>query len=383
MRPVLLSLCLLITAGCSTVSEYLNTQDTNEPPSELVSFTPTLEVSSAWSREVGKGIGDRYLRLIPAVHGDRIYAAARDGRVRAFGATTGVPVWETDLEAPVSGGPGVGEGLVVVGTSEGEVLALSEADGALLWRARVSSEVLATPVIARGVVVARTVDGRLFGLDHNGGKRLWIYGSTVPLLTLRGTSSPTISGDLVITGFDGGRLTAVSIRDGALAWERRVTIPRGRSELERMVDIDSQPVIVDDIVYVATFQGRIAALDLLSGKPLWQRDMSSHAGFVVADGVVFVTDSDSQVWALDRFNGNGVWRQQQLRGRHLSAPAVIGAHVAVADFEGYVHFLSLSDGAFAARVQVDGAGVTAPPIARGGFLYVYGNSGKLTALRPG
>ncbi len=382
MRAALLALAALALGGCATVSDYLNTQDTNEPPAELVEFQPTARVAGAWSREVGAGVGDQYLRLVPVVRGDRVYAAGRDGRVRAFGADSGAPVWEADLDVPVSGGPGVGEGLVLVGTSDGEVYALAEADGALLWQARVSSEVLAAPVAGRGVVVVRSIDGRLFGLDSATGERLWVYGSSVPLLTLRGTSAPVVSGDLVVTGFDGGRLTGVRLDDGALAWERRVATPRGRSELERMVDIDSRPVIVDDAVYVATFQGRIAALDLLSGRPLWDRDMSSHAGFQVAGGTLYVTDSDSHVWALDRFNGNALWRQKKLKARRLTAPAVVGDWVAVADFEGYVHLLSRQDGSLAARVQVGGGGVTAQPVARGGMLYVYDNSGRLSALRP-
>lgn len=371
----------LLLGGCSTVKEWVTGDDATEPPAELTEYVPTLRVTSLWRRDVGAGQKDPDLKLVPAVHGDQIFAASRDGKVNAYRAGDGSPLWRTDTKARISGGPGVGDGLVLVGTSDAEVLALSQADGSLRWRAPVSSEVLAPPAAGNGVSVVRTLDGKVFGLDNDTGERLWVYDRSVPVLTLRGTGAPVIAGDLVLNGFDGGQVVAVKLKTGQPAWEKKVTVPHGRSELERMVDIDADPRIMDDVVYVVTFQGRLAALDLFSGRILWRRDMSSHTGLAIDVTNIYVTDEGSDVWALDRYSSASVWRQTALHGRRLTAPAVVGDYVVVGDFEGYVHWLRRDTGDLAAREKVDGSGISAPPVALGDVLYVYGDSGKLAALR--
>jgi len=286
-----------------------------------------------------------------------------------------------DLDRPISGGPAVGDGLVVVGTNKGEVFALDAATGERRWQAGVSSEVLAPPAVGSGVVAVRTLDGRLFGLDARTGKRRWIYDSPVPVLSLRGTGEPVIAGELVLNGFDGGRLVALLAADGRVEWEQQVAVPRGRSELERMVDMDSRPVVVDDAVYVTAFQGRVAALDLLSGDVLWDRDLSSYAGVAVDAAAVYVSDAEGFVWALDRFSGNSLWRQADLEQRRVTAPVRLGDYVVVGDEEGMLHWLSVEDGRFVARTRVDGAGISSTPATgRDGRLYVYGNSGEITAF---
>lgn len=323
----------------------------------------------------------QYLALIPAVDGGRVYAADLEGEVEAIDAASGDVIWSVDLDVPASGGPGVGEGLVLVGTGNGEVLALAAADGALVWRTRVSSEVLAPPLAARGIVVVRTGDGKIVGLSVGDGSRLWVYDRTVPALTLRGTSTPALVGDGVVAGFDSGRLVALTIADGQAAWEATVAVPRGRSELERMVDIDADPLVVGNVVYTVTYQGQLAALDLASGSVLWRREMSAHSGFAADDANLYLTDATSHVWAMERTSGASVWRQTRLERRDLTAPAVIGRHLAVADFEGWVHWLRAEDGEIVARVDV-GDAVIARPVASDGVLFVYERDGTLTALRP-
>jgi len=376
----LAAVAALAATGCSQVSDYLGGEDNAEPPAELVEFAPTVQVKTLWSRDVGAGTSKQYLKLRPSVSGEHVYAADSRGRITAFDAVSGSTLWESRVDAPITGGPGVGAGLVMVGTSDGEVIALEAEDGNEIWRARVSSEVLSPPGAAEGVVVVRTIDGKLYGLKTEDGARLWVYDRSVPALSLRGTSTPAIADDLVIAGFDSGRLVALAIRDGTPAWEARVAVPSGRSELERLVDLDADPVVYRNTVYAVTFQGRVSAVDLATGAEVWRRDMSSHAGVGVDRSNVYVTDERSHVWALDRQSSASLWRQQKLQARAVTSPASHRQYVVVGDLEGYVHWLRQEDGQFAARVRVDKAGIIAPPVATEQAVYVYGAGGELVAL---
>ena len=369
-------------AGCGTVGSALGVaEDTVEPPAELEEIEPLIKVRTLWSRDLGAGADKQYLTLKPVVVGGRAYGAGRKGEIVAYDAATGESLWKTSLNVPISGGPGMGAGLVLVGTSDGEVIAVRAEDGELAWRAPVSSEVLASPVASDKMVIVRTGDGKLFGLNREDGARVWVYDRTVPVLTLRGTSAPVLASDSVIAGFDSGRMVSVELGTGQPLWETRVAAPKGRSELERMVDIDADPVVAGDLVYVVTFQGHITALDLRTGASVWRRDMSSHTGIGIDAQNLYVSDELSHVWAVDRFNSASLWRQKKLQGRRLTSPVVFGEYVVVGDFEGYVHWLRREDGQFAARVKV-GEGIIAGPVASADAVYIFDRGGTLTALQP-
>ena len=384
MRPIetlLLLGSVLLVGGCTAIGNLFDDPDNTAEPAELVDFEPTIKVRTVWQRRVGSGAGKLFLKLRPAVDGDRVYAATRGGRVRAFDARTGESIWDTETDSPLSGGPGVGDGLVLLGTSDGEVLALGEKDGEITWRTRVSSEVLSSPVAQGGIAVARTIDGKLFGLSTDDGTRLWVYDRPTPVLTLRGTSSPALAEGAAVAGFDNGQVVAIALSNGQPLWETRVAVPRGRTELERMVDIDADPIIEDNTVYTVTYQGRVAALELFSGKVIWRRDMSSHAGLGVGPKNVYVTDDSSHVWALNRSNSASMWRQAKLEARRVSPPAVFNQFVVVGDLEGYVHWLRKDDGQFVARVRIDSDGIVAAPVVTPFAVYVYGSGGELAALQ--
>ena len=383
--PLWVMASILLLTGCGAIERnFLGGEDNREKPAELEPLDEVpFSVETLWSASVGSGDEKQFLQLTPVAAEGRVFAAQLDGTVAAYDAATGDRLWERDTELNITGGPGSDGDVVVVGTDNGEVAAMLAGGGDALWQVQVSSEVLSAPQVSEGVVVVRTIDGKLFGLDKRTGKRRWIYDRSVPVLTLRGTGAPVVAQGVVVNGFDSGRLVAVDLIDGQTVWEARLAVPRGRSELERLVDIDASPVIADNTVFAVTYQGRIAALDLLSGDLLWQRDMSSYTGLSVDNDFLYVTDADSQVWALDRINSASTWRVEKLRARGLTAPAVLGEHVIVGDIEGYVHWLSREDGRQMLRVKVGSAPIFAQPVVAEGICYIYDSDGNLSALKPG
>lgn len=373
-----------LLSGCSTISGWTNSllggSDNAEPPAPLVDIADPIPLKELWSTRVGVGLDKQFVNLAPFVYEDQLYIADRKGRVMALDAKTGEEKWQVKTGAALSAGPGAGSGLVLLGTSDAEVLALSDDDGALLWKAEVSSEVLSVPQVDIDKVIVQTADGNIAALAVDSGEQLWINDRSVPVLTLRGTSTPAVEGGLVVAGFANGKLVGLSAEKGIPVWEVSIAIPQGRSEIDRLVDIDGDPVIVGGVVYVTTYQGHVAVIEAQTGNQGWQRDMSSHVGLGVDFSQVYVTDADSSVWALSRSTGASEWKQDELANRKVTAPAPFDDYVAVGDLEGYVHLLSRYDGRIAARALVDSKGIQEKPLVRNGILYVYGNSGKLSAF---
>ena len=376
-RLLVLVVASVWLSGCS----WLRGEDNIEPPFELTEIQSKVKLQRLWHQDVGAKIGEQYLKLSPAIDGGRVFAADVKGRVTAYDEATGKEIWETKTGIAVSSGVGVGEGLVLVGDSEAQVIALDWRDGHEVWRSEVTSEILSIPGADQGIVVIQSVDGKLAGLKASDGTRVWVYDRSVPVLSLRGTSSPMLVQGAVITAGDNGKLAVVDLARGLVAWETSIAVPRGRSELERMVDIDSQPQVWGGTIYTVTYQGQIAAVEGNTGRILWTREMSSAAGLGVDFSNVYVTDENSEVWALERDNSGSVWKQDKLTRRALTAPVAIGDYVAVADFEGYVHVLSRNTGEIVGRERADSKGVLAPLVVNGDILFVYGNGGTLSAYK--
>lgn len=375
VHRIMLPLCLLaLAAGCSKEKDV-------DPPAELVEFQPALNVARAWS--AGTKGGDDVLRLglRPALDGGRAYVAGRGGDVQALDLATGRAVWRAAVEVELAGGPAVGEGLVAVGSSGGEVLALDAGTGALRWRVTVGGEVLAAPAIAGGLVVVRTVSGLLYGLRAADGSEAWNYAQPVPRLSLRGNGPPVVSGDMVLAGFDNGRVVAVSLAEGELLWNTTVAPAKGRTEIERLVDIDSPVRVFGQDVFVVSFQGRVAMLARDSGQIWWGRELSSYRGLAADDDRLYVTTSDSTVVALRRRDGTEVWRQDQLLRRGLTAPAISGGALVVADFDGYVHWLDIESGRLLGRAKAGGGRISNAPVAGDGLTLVQTDAGEIQAWR--
>jgi len=351
-------------------------------PAELdKKFESKIAIKELWDGRYGKGADELYLKLLPAALDDQVFTADRDGRVMAIDASSGKVVWqERDKKRLISGGPGVGEGKVYVGTSDAQVIARNAKSGKKEWIADVSSEVLAAPIAAEGIVAVRTGDGKLYALDAESGREKWVFDRTIPTLTLRGTAPPVIHGGMVIAGFDNGRMTALDLETGKELWETRLAEPTGRSELERLVDIDAEPIIRDETAYIDSFQGRVAAVALGDGSLEWTRDISSYTEVAVDDENVYVTDERGYVWALSRADGSSVWQQKQFKNRQLTGPLRYRDYVIVGDFEGYLHWLDVKTGEVVGRGRIDDERIIATPIDLGGAIAGYSSTGKMAAF---
>ena len=371
---------LALVTGCSTIKGWFS-DDEFDPrePVELQKITEQAKLKSRWSRGVGDGQGEGLYKINPVLVKDTIYVASAEGRVMAVEPESGRVRWKRDLELALSGGVGHHGDSIFVGASEGLVMRLDASSGEEIWRTVVSGEVLSAPQANGQYTVAQTYDGKLMGFDYETGEVRWTYTSDVPVLTLRGTGTPMILVDNAIAGFADGKVVAVNLRSGNVAWEARVAIPQGRSEIERIVDIDGTMALQGTELYAASYQGRLVAIDIRSGRRIWQRNVSSVSGVGVGFGNVYVADDDGTVSAFLR-NGQGVrWQNIDLGFRNLSRPTPVSSYVAVVDFEGYLHLLSQVDGDIVGRTKVDSSGARADMLVRGNRLFVYTNDGTLKA----
>jgi len=377
---IVIMLALPALSGCETITGWFG-DDEYDPtaPVELKDIQQQIKFSKRWSKSIGDGQGDGLYKITPVLVGNLLYVASADGDVFALNAETGKVRWKTNLDLPLSGGVGFHDGSLFVGAANGFVLRLDAANGSELWRTSVSGEVLSAPQGNGDLVAAQTYDGKLIAFDYETGERRWAHLSDVPVLTLRGTSTPIILGQLVIAGFADGKVLAIDQNSGNVAWEARIAIPQGRSEIERIVDIDGSMTLQGAELYVASYQGRVAAVDPRTGRKIWQRNVSSVSGVSVGFGNVYTADQDGTISAFLR-NGQGIrWQNIELGYRGLSRPTPVSSYLAVVDFEGYLHILSQVDGEILGRTRADGDGARADMIASGNTLYVYGNGGKLAA----
>ena len=379
-RRVLPLLLLILSAGCS----WFGGSDNTIPPAELKTIAQPIGVQQLWQAKIGSGTEKQFIRLTPALADGRIYAASHDGLVMALDALSGQRLWETQTQLPISGGVGLSDNdLVLAGTSKGQVIALRQDNGQEAWRATVSSEVLAAPRAAAGVVVVRSIDGKFTGFDARSGERIWTYTYAMPALSLRGSAPPLVTREVVIAGLDSGKLLVLSLAKGLPITEKTIAASRGRTEIERLIDIDAEPRVFGDTLYLAAYRGNVVAIDMRSGNLVWNRDLSSYAGLDVDAGQVYVSEESDAVLALDRRNGGTLWKQADMTGRRLSAPAASGDYVVVGDFEGYLHWLRKDDGSIVGRIRAASRGIAAAPLSAGDIIFALDQDGTLGAFRAG
>ena len=371
-----------VAAACLALVACDSKDKKVDKPAELTDIAnPTVRIQKVWGASVGGGGKKLRLGLGLATVGDRVFAAGREGDVAAFDLKTGKQLWRVETKLELAGGTGAGGGVVAVGSADGQVVALSADNGAEKWRADVKGEVLSAPAVADNQVIVRTVDGKMRGLALSDGVEVWSTEQQIPRLTLRGTAAPVVARDMALSGFDNGRVMAVSLADGATVWDSPVSPSHGRTELERLNDIDAAVRVVGEDVFVAGFQGRAAMLSLESGQIWWTREVSSYRGVDLDDEQMYVSTSEGFLVALKRRTGVEVWRHESLKLRSLSAPVVVGEYVVVADLEGYVHWFDRATGDPVARGKTSGDRVTNAPLSVNGLVYVISDKGDITALR--
>lgn len=374
---LIIGLTATLFAGCGIFGD----KDEKElPPAKLLKFEQTLKLNKAWSTKIGGGTESLRLALVPVGDGSRIYAASFDGRVGAFDPANGKRFWLVELDEELSAGPGVGGGLVVVAGIDGTIFALNSSDGATLWSTNVVGESLARPLVTKEGVVIYTIDGRLRLLSLIDGSERWSVLQDLPSLTLRGTTSPVLAGANIVVGFDNGRLVSVKADTGDTEWEAMISPPSGRSDLERLADVDGQLQLVGQDIYVAGYHGRVASLAAESGQVLWAREISTYVGVGADWNNIYAVSDEGELIALLRRNGTDVWRSDALLRREPTAPVAFDLAVVVADFEGYVHFFSSIDGTAVARVRVGSDPISQAPIVIGENLFVQSESGHLAVF---
>ena len=400
LRTGALAFAIATLTGCATIKGWFNDvkKENIEPPTPLAEhFTNSVAVQHVWSTRVGKGAEKTGALMRPAYADGKLYAASTTGSVEAFDAATGRSLWHKQAgkrsgfifhrgnnSVRFSGGPSVDGDLVVAGTLEGTVYAFGAADGADRWTVQLSADMISAPAIGGDLVVVRTHDGHIFGLDRATGARRWVYDRpTVPLLSLRGNSAPVLLEGVVYAGEDNGKVVALRATDGAPLWEQALSTGEGRTEIDRLQDVDGQISVAGGVVYAAGYRGQTGALVAQTGRPVWTHDVSSYSGVATSASQVYLSDADANVYALDLRTGSSEWKQDGLKYRWLSEPAVQGDTVVVGDLEGWVHWLSISDGKLVARERLSKDPIRAAPVVAGDTVYVEDIYGNISAYRAG
>ncbi len=388
---------LLFCGGCSVWNNYFGDPEEASlklEPKVLTRFDAEIRLEKLWDRNLGDDVNGREARLVPALVGSRIFAASVDGNAWALDASDGSQIWRVDVgEATggswfrfrseshiVSGGVGTGAELVFIGLTDGTLLALNQSDGSLSWQTKMTSEMLAPPQVGGDTVIVQSIDGRIIALDALDGEERWAFSTSVPALTLRGTTTPLIRGEFVVTGFANGRIAVLDLRTGIPRLDTKIAVAKGKSDLERLVDVDGAIVVDGSTLVAASYQGNIAAFDLQEGASRWIKELSSTAGLASGFGNIYAVRDNGHVTAFDVQNAKEVWESDALEYREVSTPFTLGSFVLMGDFDGYLHVLAQSDGRFVGRRRVDRKGIQSVAAVDGSRLYIIGNSGRLNAF---
>lgn len=375
MRLSLLIALFLLVSACSSNKD----KDEEERVAKLPDYERTIDIDRVWSRGAGSDDDRKYVKIVPSMDSGVIYTADVKGQVFAFSADSGERLWKVKTKFPFAGAVGAGSNLVLAGTSTGEVVALSAEAGEVLWNTEISSEVVAPPATNGTIVVAQTIDAKVFALDAKTGQVLWSYDHTAPVLSLRGTAAPIVTSTQVICAFDNGQVVSFSAADGSRTWEARAAQPKGKTDLERIVDIDGAPVVSGGFVYVTSYQGNLMALYRAQGKEVWRKAASSFYSPAVGVGRVYISTDRSRVVAYNSANGDVIWTNEQLLNREIGAPVVFGDYVAVIDSDDRLHMFNADDGTYVHRFKPKGDGFKAPMLYNNGRLFILSDDGKLSA----
>ena len=378
-RWLLVIFFLFLNQGCSLFGG--DDEDESLLPAELIEFTETVDVDQQWKASVGKGHEGLGIALNPTTDGETVYAASFNGNVIAINANNGRKIWKQSFDFSFTAGPTYKDGILVLGTNNGELINIDSMTGEILWTTTVSSEILASVAIKDDQIFVRSVDGNLTAFLSDNGSLMWTANHRVPRLSLRGTTSPEVFANAVLSGFDDGKVSAYDLVDGSLLWETMLTPPGGRTEIEKINDIDAPMTIVGNELYVGSYQGALAALALESGDIIWLTEASIYAGMAVDEDAVFVSESDGSVMALSRFTGREIWKKDNLLNRYPSAPVIIGDSIIVGDLEGYLHWLDKESGETQQRISIGKDKISSVPLVMEDTVIVQTDGGNLVSVK--
>jgi len=378
-RWLLVIFFLFLNQGCSLFGG--DDEDESLLPAELIEFTETVDVDQQWKASVGKGHEGLGIALNPTTDGETVYAASFNGNVIAINANNGRKIWKQSFDFSFTAGPTYKDGILVLGTNNGELINIDSMTGEILWTTTVSSEILAPVAIKDDQIFVRSVDGNLTAFLSDNGSLMWTANHRVPRLSLRGTTSPEVFANAVLSGFDDGKVSAYDLVDGSLLWETMLTPPGGRTEIEKINDIDAPMTIVGNELYVGSYQGALAALALESGDIIWLTEASIYAGMAVDEDAVFVSESDGSVMALSRFTGREIWKKDNLLNRYPSAPVIIGDSIIVGDLEGYLHWLDKESGETQQRISIGKDKISSVPLVMEDTVIVQTDGGNLVSVK--
>jgi outer membrane protein assembly factor BamB len=328
-------------------------KDNSEPPAALTKIEKEIGLKINWTADTRASSNRASYRLQPLISGDRAYTIDTGGLVRAVELVDGHRNWRYQSGFEPITGIGGNAQMLLVASRDGDVAAYREIEDGLepIWNTNLGSEIRATPVLADNQVIVRSVDGRLRSLSATDGSQQWQVTGRVPALSLTGNSEPLVAGEMVIAGFDDGKLIAYNRDNGKTLWETTISLPTGRTEVERLIDLDGSFVLRDGVIYVASFQGHLAAVQAISGDILWSRKFSSFQAIAIDENALYLSSADSDLWSIDRRTGSAFWKQDILHARKITAPSIIGDKLVVADFQGYLHWLNKSDGKLLGRIR--------------------------------
>jgi outer membrane protein assembly factor BamB len=328
-------------------------KDNSDPPAELTAIQYDVPLQLNWALETRAAKNRASYRLRPLLIGNRVYSIDTGGTIVGIDPDKGRKLWKFDTDlAPITGLAGNGQ-ILIATSKDGDIIAYRESDDELelVWKTRVVSEIRATPLIDNDQVFVRSVDGKLRSLAIADGSEQWVVSRRVPALSLTGNSKPLVHGELVLAGFDDGKLIAYDRASGKISWESTISVPGGRTEIERLVDVDGNFVVSDGVIYVASFQGRLAAIQAVSGDLLWSREFSTYQPIAIDDDALYLSSDNSHIWSIDRRTGTAFWKQDVLHARKITAPAIFGDNLVVADLDGYLHWFSKGDGTLLGRIR--------------------------------
>ncbi|HLB42626.1 MAG TPA: outer membrane protein assembly factor BamB [Gammaproteobacteria bacterium] len=372
-KILLLSIITLFISACHGFFEKDNTPE----PTPLTKITPEIKPVRIWVTKAGTGIGSDYLKMGISANHLAIFIASSNGVVTSIDKKSGLQNWQINTGLPITTSPGMGDGLMVLGSRRGDVLTLQQNTGKLVWKTTIASQPFAKPAIKNGKIIIKTIDGMIRALSCKDGHEIWLFQQIEPNLILHSASNPLIEDQDIIIGFSNGNLVKLNLNDGQLIWTQAMAIPQGAFAIQRMIDIDADPILFEQHLYAATYQGKINAINWSNGKIRWSHDISSYTGMIADNNTVYITDANSHIWAFDTNSGLVNWRQDKLRARVLTSPAIQGNYVAVGDAQGYLHWLNKQDGHIVARDYL--GAMYATPLVQNGVLYALTHNGYLAA----